>query len=203
MRQLAGVVNDNTIIAARRWVSQQLYPSYGLRKTQRREGKGPCLTDAAHLTFSRRPVRVLGRYAMIRTCSTALGGFLCGGGVIKTSLARDLSPVATERNAPPLAARCQADATGIAEFFIEPTEGQTRWLRPSRGLSPKQCEIDHVKPTQNAVDDRPEYRMVGGIGDRDGKGGAKAHAVFCALDPNSVVTIAVHVDVSAMRPARA
>jgi hypothetical protein len=36
---------------------------------------------------------VLGRYAMIRTCSTALSGFLCGGGVIKTSLARDLSVI--------------------------------------------------------------------------------------------------------------
>jgi hypothetical protein len=75
---------------------------------QRREGKGPCLTDAAHLTFSRRPVRVLGRYAMIRTCSIALSGFLCGGGVIKTSFARDLSPMATDCNAPPLASDCQA-----------------------------------------------------------------------------------------------
>jgi hypothetical protein len=63
-----------------------------MHQIQRREGKGPCLTDAAHLTFSRRPVRVLGRYAMIRTFSTALSGFLCGGGVIKTSLARDLPP---------------------------------------------------------------------------------------------------------------
>jgi hypothetical protein len=75
---------------------------------QRREGKGPCLTDAAHLTFSRRLVRVLGRYAMIRTCSIALSGFLCGGGVIKTSFARDLSPMATDCNAPPLASDCQA-----------------------------------------------------------------------------------------------
>ena len=77
-------------------------------KKHRREGKGPCLTDAAHLTFSRRPVRVLGRYAMIRTCSIALSGFLCGGGVIKTSFARDLSPMATDCNAPPLASDCQA-----------------------------------------------------------------------------------------------
>jgi len=62
-----------------------------MRQIQRREGKGPCLADAAHLTFSRRAVRGFGRYAVIRTCSTALSGFLCGGGVIKTSLARDLS----------------------------------------------------------------------------------------------------------------
>jgi len=66
-------------------------PTLAMRQIQRREGKGPCLTDAAHLTFSRRLVRVFGRYVVIRTCSTALSGFLCGGGVIKTSLARDLS----------------------------------------------------------------------------------------------------------------
>jgi hypothetical protein len=34
--------------------------------------------------------------------------------------------------------------------------------------------------------------MVGSIGYCDGKGRAKAHAVFCALDPNAVVTISVH-----------
>jgi len=82
-----------------------------MRQIQRREGKGPCLTDAAHLTLSRRPVRVVGRYAMIRTCSISLRGFLCGGGAIKTSFARDLSPVATECNARPLAPHCQAGSS--------------------------------------------------------------------------------------------
>jgi len=79
-----------------------------MHQIQRREGKGPCLTDAARLTLSRRPVRVFGRYAMIRTRSISVRGFLCGGGVIKTSFARDLSPAATECNAPPLAPHCQA-----------------------------------------------------------------------------------------------
>src|ERR1700730_13163396 len=45
----------------------------------------------------------------------------------------------------------------------------------------------------NAVDDCPNYRMVGSIGDRDSKGAAKAHAVFRPLDSNPVVTISVHV----------
>ena len=35
--------------------------------------------------------------------------------------------------------------------------------------------------------------MVGSVGYRDGKGGAKAHAVFCSLDSNPVVTIVCHV----------
>jgi hypothetical protein len=74
-------------------------------------GKGPCLTDAARFALSRRRVRVVGRYAMIRTCSINVRGFLCGGGVIKTSLARDLSPVATGYNAPPLAPHCQAGSS--------------------------------------------------------------------------------------------
>jgi hypothetical protein len=34
--------------------------------------------------------------------------------------------------------------------------------------------------------------MVGGVGYRDGKRGTKAYAVLCSLDPDSVVTIAVH-----------
>jgi hypothetical protein len=83
--------------------------SCAIRQIQRREGKGPCLTDAAHLNLTRRPVRVFGRYAMIRTRSISVRGFLCGGGVIKTSFARDLSPAATECNAPPLAPHCQAE----------------------------------------------------------------------------------------------
>ena len=58
--------------------------------------------------------------------------------------------------------------------------------------SPKQRDIDHVEPAQNAVDDRPENRVVVGLGDRDGERRAKTHAVFRALDPNPVVSISVH-----------
>jgi hypothetical protein len=43
-------------------------------KKHRREGKGPCLTDAARLTFSRRAVRVVCRYAIVRTDTIALRG---------------------------------------------------------------------------------------------------------------------------------
>ena len=35
--------------------------------------------------------------------------------------------------------------------------------------------------------------MVGSVGYRDSKGGAKAHAVFCSLNSNPVVTIVCHV----------
>ena len=114
-----------------------LHPSYR-RDTpnQRREGKGPCLADAAHLTFSRRAVRGFGRYAVIRTCSTALSGFLCGGGVIKTSLARDLSPMATERHAPPLApalssriAICRLTITHLA---VRAFWAKDAWRKPCR-----------------------------------------------------------------------
>src|SRR5258707_15185849 len=62
--------------------------------------------------------------------------------------------------------------------------------------SPKQRDIDHVEPAQNAVDDRPEDRVVVGIGDRDGERGAETHAVFRALDPNPVVSVSVHGDPS-------
>src|SRR5258705_12244437 len=62
--------------------------------------------------------------------------------------------------------------------------------------SRKQRDIDHVEPAQNAVDDRPENRVVVGIGDRDGERRAKAHAVFRALDPNPVVSTSVHGDPS-------
>jgi len=60
--------------------------------------------------------------------------------------------------------------------------------------SPKQRDIDDVEPAQDAVDDRPQDRMVVGIGDRDGERRAEAHAVFRALDPDCVVSIAVHGD---------
>src|SRR5262245_12838590 len=36
--------------------------------------------------------------------------------------------------------------------------------------------------------------MVVGVGDRDRKSRAKTHAVFRALDPNSVVAVSVHGD---------
>ena len=62
-----------------------------------------------------------------------------------------------------------------------------------RGLGPKQREINDVEPAQNAVDDRPEKGVVIDVGDRDRQRRAKPDAVFCALNPNSVVAIAVHV----------
>jgi hypothetical protein len=36
------------------------------------------------------------------------------------------------------------------------------------------AQVDHIQPAQNAVDDCPEYRMVGSIGYCYGKGGAEA-----------------------------
>ena len=44
-----------------------------------------------------------------------------------------------------------------------------------------QCEVDHVQPAQDAVDDRPEDRLVGGVADGDSESAAKAYAVFRAL----------------------
>ena len=35
---------------------------------------------------------------------------------------------------------------------------------------PKKCELNHIQPAQNAVDDCPKYRVVGGGGYRDSKG---------------------------------
>ena len=64
-------------------------------------------------------------------------------------------------------------------------------------LRAKQRKINHIQPTQDAVDDRPEYRVVGGVGYRHGKGRTKAHAVFCSLDSNSVKAISVHIAASA------
>jgi hypothetical protein len=45
--------------------------------------------------------------------------------------------------------------------------------------------------------------VVGGVGYRDGKGGAKADAVFCSLDSNAVVPISVHVHLSFAHAAAA
>ena len=65
-------------------------------------------------------------------------------------------------------------------------------MRGECGLA-EQCDIDDVEPAENAVDDRPEDGMIVGVGDRDRKRRAEADTVFCSLDPDSVVTIAVHV----------
>jgi hypothetical protein len=66
-------------------------------------------------------------------------------------------------------------------------DGVLRYLRP------KQHEVDHVQPTQNAVDDCPKYRMVVVVRYRDGKSAAKAHAILRTFDSKSVVAIFVHV----------
>src|SRR5256885_6420543 len=60
--------------------------------------------------------------------------------------------------------------------------------------SGEQRDIDHVEPAKNAMNDRPEDRVVVGIGDGNRKRRAKPHAVFRALDPNPVVAISVHGD---------
>lgn len=44
-----------------------------------------------------------------------------------------------------------------------------------------------------ANDDCPEYRMVIGVRDRDGKRAAKADAKLRTLEANSVAAISVHV----------
>jgi hypothetical protein len=52
------------------------------------------------------------------------------------------------------------------------------------------------------VDDRPENRVVVGIGDRDGDRRAKTHAVFRALDPNPVVSTSVRSQIPRSRFGR-
>src|SRR6266446_897608 len=74
------------------------------------------------------------------------------------------------------------------------TEGDSSRLASTGSL--EQRDVDHVEPAQDAMDDRPEDRVVVGIGDRDGECRAEAHAVFRALDPNSIVSIFVHGDPS-------
>src|SRR5215470_6427356 len=46
----------------------------------------------------------------------------------------------------------------------------------------EQQVIDHIEPAEEAVDDRPQHRVVVGVGDRDGKCRAEADGVFCAFD---------------------
>src|SRR5690349_5346028 len=53
-------------------------------------------------------------------------------------------------------------------------------------LRPKQREINHIKPAQDAVDDGPEYRVVRCIGDGNGERRTKAYAVFRSLDASDV-----------------
>src|SRR5690349_19020753 len=65
---------------------------------------------------------------------------------------------------------------------------------PNAMTSPKQRDEDHVEPAEQAVDDRPQDRMVVGVGDRDGERRAEADAVFRALDADAVIAIAVHGD---------
>jgi len=57
---------------------------------------------------------------------------------------------------------------------------------------PKQREVNHVQPAQDAVDDCPQDRMVGGVGYCDSKSRAEARAVFCAFNSNAVIAIAIH-----------
>src|ERR1700733_4671822 len=70
-----------------------------------------------------------------------------------------------------------------------------------RAGSSKHRDIDDVEPAQDAVDDRPQDRVVVGIGDRDGEGRAKTHAIFRALDPHAVGSISVHGDPRGLKPS--
>ena len=97
---------------------RRLWNDGSMHQIQRREGKGPCLTDA-HLTFSRRPVRVLGRYAMIRTCSIAVSGFLCGGGVIQNLLCSRFVAGGDRL-------QCSSACLGLSSRIA------ARWLQPPR-----------------------------------------------------------------------
>src|SRR5262245_30903826 len=62
-----------------------------------------------------------------------------------------------------------------------------------RRLRPKQREVDHIEPAQDAVDDRPEDRVVGRVTDCDGEGAAKANAPLRTLCFDHIVAASVHL----------
>jgi len=62
-----------------------------------------------------------------------------------------------------------------------------------RRLRPKQREVDHIQPAQDAVDDRPEDRVVGRVTDCDGEGAAKANAPLRTLCFHDIVAASVHL----------
>jgi hypothetical protein len=62
-----------------------------------------------------------------------------------------------------------------------------------RRLRTEQREVDHIEPAQDAVDDRPEDRVVGRVADRDGEGAAKANAPLRTLCFDHVVAASVHL----------
>src|SRR6202035_1995420 len=59
-------------------------------------------------------------------------------------------------------------------------------------VSAEQREIDDIDPAEDAVDDRPQDRMVVRIGDRDRQRRAEADAIFGAFDANGVIAASVH-----------
>ena len=77
-----------------------------------------------------------------------------------------------------------ASRRAVVSFAISPSAGAASrrtalvrlWCRGAhrwRRLRLKQREVNHIQPAQDAVYDRPEDRMVGGVADRDGEGAAK------------------------------
>ena len=63
---------------------------------------------------------------------------------------------------------------------------RTSWLRL------EQREVDHIQPTQDAVNDCPEDRMIGVVADRHGERATEADAPFRTLSPNCVSAVSVH-----------
>src|ERR1044071_5756526 len=63
-------------------------------------------------------------------------------------------------------------------------------------LGAKQREIEHVEPAEDPVNDCPQDRMVGRVGDRYRQRRAKAGAVFGSLNTNPVGTSSVHLSLN-------
>jgi hypothetical protein len=53
-------------------------------------------------------------------------------------------------------------------------------------------EVEDVKPTEDPMDDRPQDRVVGGVGDRDRQSRAEAHAVFRSFEADAVSSPSIH-----------
>src|SRR5580704_8630520 len=77
---------------------------------------------------------------------------------------------------------------------FSPVAAQRHWrtrradARGSPCSAPKQREEHDVNPAENAVDDRPEDRVIVRIGDRNRQGRAEAYAIFRAFDANPIIT---------------
>ena len=106
-------------------------------KPQRREGKGPCLTDVAHLSLFPAFRSCVCRYAMVRTCTITLS-------VLSAEVASSNLPCSwchrqvagsDEWNAPPVAINCQAGTRWIALIARLDASGFRPQIAPSRSVS--------------------------------------------------------------------